>query len=109
MLVVAARPGTWLMRCDAQGKVQQQLSLEESSARRFCGHADVAANGEVLLTTETEYGKGRGRIGVRDRRTLQKLDEWDTILGFPILNASGPTRATLTSIPTPRRKPPCAS
>ncbi|MEF8768937.1 MAG: DUF1513 domain-containing protein [Candidatus Accumulibacter phosphatis] len=78
MLVVAARPGAWLMRCDAQGKVQQQVSLEESSALRFCGHAVVAANGEVLLTTETEYGKGRGRIGVRDRRTLQKLDEWDT-------------------------------
>lgn len=78
MLVVAARPGTWLMRCDAQGKVQQRVSLEESSTRRFCGHAIVAANGEVLLTTETEHGQGRGRIGVRDRRTLQKLDEWDT-------------------------------
>ena len=78
MLVVAARPGTWLMRCDTQGKVQQRVSLGESSTRRFCGHAVVAANGEVLLTTETEYGKGRGRIGVRDRRTLQKLDEWDT-------------------------------
>ena len=78
MLVVAARPGTWLMRCDAQGKVVQQVSLDESSALRFCGHAAVAANGAVLLTTETDHGKGRGRIGVRDLRTLRKLDEWDT-------------------------------
>lgn len=78
MLVVSARPGTWLTRCDAQGKVVQQVSLEESSALRFCGHAVVAANGTVLLTTETDHGNGRGRIGVRDLQTLRKLDEWGT-------------------------------
>ncbi|MBL8401851.1 MAG: DUF1513 domain-containing protein [Candidatus Accumulibacter sp.] len=71
MLVVAARPGTWLIRCDAQGKVQQQVSLEESLARRFCGHVFVAANGEVLLTTETallDRGNARRRLPFRPRR-----------------------------------------
>lgn len=77
MIVVAARPGTWLMRCDADGKILQQVNQEEASLRRFCGHA-VVARGNLLLTTETDHATGRGRIGVRDLQTLKKLDDWDT-------------------------------
>ncbi len=78
MLVVAARPGTWLIRCDADGRIVQQAAQTEASSLRFCGHAIAARDGEVLLTTETDHASGRGRIGVRDLKTLQKLDEWDT-------------------------------
>ena len=36
----------------------------------------VSQGGDVLYTTETDGKIGTGRIGVRDRRTLKKLDEW---------------------------------
>jgi hypothetical protein len=78
MLVVAARPGTWLMRCDADGRILQQETVADTSMLRFCGHAIVARSGDVLFTTETDHASGRGKIGVRDRKTLKKLDEWET-------------------------------
>jgi hypothetical protein len=79
LLVLAARPGTWLLRCDGRGEIVQQMKLEENAAAaRLNGHAVVAANGEVLYTTETDHGSGRGKIGVRDRQTLKKLAEWDS-------------------------------
>lgn len=78
LLVVAARPGTWLLRCDDKGDVMHRMMLDEQEPIRLNGHAIAAANGEVLLTTETDHRNGRGRIGVRDRNTFKKLDEWDT-------------------------------
>jgi hypothetical protein len=79
LLVLAARPGAWLLRCDGRGEIVQQVQLEENAAAaRLNGHAIVAANGEVLYTTETDHGSGRGKIGVRDRQTLKKLAEWDS-------------------------------
>ena len=76
MIVTAARPGTWLMRCDGDGKVVQQIAQEEASLQRFCGHAVIVR--DKLLTTETDHATGRGRIGVRDLQTLKKLDDLDT-------------------------------
>ena len=79
LLVVAARPGSWLLRCNGRGEIVQQVKLEENtSAARLNGHAIVAAQGDVLYTTETDHGSGRGKIGVRDRQTLKKLAEWNT-------------------------------
>ena len=79
LLAIGARPGAWLLRCDGEGKVVRQLRLDdESSAARLNGHAVVARGGAVLYTTETDQETGRGRIGVRDRHSLKKLDEWDS-------------------------------
>jgi hypothetical protein len=78
LLVVGVRPGAWLMRIDAQGKVAQQASLEGEGDSRLGGHAVLGSKGEVIYNTETDYALGRGRIGVRDRRTLKKLDQWDS-------------------------------
>lgn len=78
MLVVGVRPGTWLMRCDGAGRVTQQLRVDAAESTRLNGHAVVSARGDVIYTTETDLKSGRGRIGVRDRLTLRKLDEWDT-------------------------------
>lgn len=79
LLVIGVRPGTWLLRCDGKGDVTQQLRVdEEGTTARLNGHAVVAASGDVLYTTETDLKTGRGRIGVRDRRTLRKLAEFDT-------------------------------
>lgn len=79
LLVTGVRPGAWMLRCDPRGQVAQQMSLAQESAHvRLCGHADGAADGKLIYTTETDYQSGRGRIGVRDRQSLRKLDEWDS-------------------------------
>lgn len=78
LLAVGVRPGTWLLRCDGEGRVAQQMRVDEEGATRLNGHAVVSAKGDVLYTTETDMKSGRGRIGVRDRLTLRKLAEWDT-------------------------------
>lgn len=79
LLVLAARPGSWLLRCDDQGRVVTQVQLpEEKSNARLNGHVVAGRQGEILFTTETDLKTGKGRIGVRDRETLRKLDEWDS-------------------------------
>ena len=79
LLVIGVRPGAWMLRCDGNGKLMQQISLsDEFSASRLNGHAVVAQTGEVIFTTETDSKTGRGKIGVRDRLSLRKLDEWET-------------------------------
>jgi len=75
LLVNGVRPGTWLMRCDGSGKVTQQVDVEQESTNvRLSGH--IAVGRELLYTTEIDYNNDQGRIGVRDRRSLKKLDEW---------------------------------
>lgn len=77
LLVNGLRPGTWLMRCDGDGKVIQQVDVSaESDTVRLSGH--IAVGRDVLYTTEIDYKNDQGRIGVRDRRTLKKLDEWSS-------------------------------
>lgn len=79
MLIVGVRPGGWMLRCDGQGKLMQQIRLdEEKSNARLNGHAVVSQNGELIYTTETDLKTGRGKIGVRDRHSLRKLDEWES-------------------------------
>lgn len=78
MVVCCARPGIWLLRCDAHGKVVQQIDVQGEGDCRLGGHVIASANGEQFYTTETDFGSGKGRIGVRDRRSLRKIAEWDT-------------------------------
>lgn len=79
LLVIGVRPGAWLMRCDGAGQVMQQINLaDEKSGARLNGHAIISQRGDVINTTETDIATGRGRIGVRDRRSLKKIDEWDS-------------------------------
>ena len=76
LLVVGVRPATWMMRIDADGQRLQQVN--ESGDLRFNGHAIVSPAGDLVYTTETDFATGRGRIGVRDAQTLQRLDTWDS-------------------------------
>lgn len=75
LLVNGLRPGTWLLRCDGEGKLMRQVDVTQESANvRLSGH--VAVGRELLYTTEIDYKTDQGRIGVRDPRSLRKLDEW---------------------------------
>lgn len=77
LLVNGVRPGTWLLRCDGSGKVVQQVDVtDESSNVRLSGH--IAVGHDRLYTTEIDYKSDQGRIGVRDRHTLRKIDEWSS-------------------------------
>jgi len=76
-VAAAFRYGTWLWRLDADGRLMRSVSTtDEPGNRRFAGHVIVHPGGEALLTTEFDADSGEGWIGVRDRRTLRKLDEW---------------------------------
>lgn len=77
LLAVALRPGRWLMRLDADGRVMVRIDIaDETLPRRFDGHVVASADGRVLYTTETDTRTGAGRIGVRDAASLRKLDDW---------------------------------
>lgn len=79
LLVTGVRPGSWLLRCDGNGQVVTQIDLAaEASSARLNGHAIHGPAGDVIYTTETDSRTGAGRIGVRDRNSLKKLDEWDS-------------------------------
>lgn len=80
LLVVGVRPGTWLARYDGEGRLLRRVRVDEEPGRaRLNGHAVASADGRWIFTTETEPKTGRGRIGVRDRETLVKVDEWDSL------------------------------
>lgn len=77
LVAAAFRYGTWLWRLDAQGRLVRSVSTtDEPGERRFAGHVVAHADGATLLTAELDPRSGEGWIGVRDRQTLRKLDEW---------------------------------
>lgn len=79
LLVVAARPGRWLMRLDGEGQVLARHRLDtEQPLRTLGGHAITSADGQWVLTTETDIRDGSGWIGVRDARTLARVHAWPT-------------------------------
>lgn len=78
-LAVATRPGRWLLRCDAQGRLVTRHRLnDETPLRTLGGHVLSSADGQWLYTTETDTRDGSGWIGVRDRHTLQRVAQWPT-------------------------------
>ncbi len=78
LTICGVRPGAWMLRCDGAGKIMRHARLDEEGDTRLAGHAVVSADGERLYVTATDFRTGQGRIGVRDRASLQKLDEWAT-------------------------------
>lgn len=78
LLAVALRPGAWLMRLDADGRVAAQVAPDDARRTTFGGHVAASRDSRWLYTTETHGADGRGRIGVRDARTLRKVGEWLT-------------------------------
>lgn len=75
-VVVANRPGRWLLRADAQGRLQRRLDVgQERPLRTFNGHAEPDASGRWLYTTETDPADGSGWISVRDAQTLARVAE----------------------------------
>lgn len=90
-VAVATRPGRWLLRCDAQARVQCMLDTS-TTVRSFEGHVVVSADGQWLYTTETDPRTGQGWVSVRDVRTLRSVSEFRTGGSEPhqlLLDSSG--------------------
>lgn len=81
LLVVARRPGDWLvsLRADRRGermRAERWHWIEPD--RAFNGHAIASPDGRRVLTTETNLETGFGLVGVRDAVSFEKLAEWPT-------------------------------
>lgn len=72
LLVVARRPGDWLLRWEPRSSRTQWHWITED--RRFNGHA--LALGAHIYTTETDLASGAGLLVQRDMRTLARRAEW---------------------------------
>lgn len=75
LLVVARRPGDWLLRWHP-GQTRPPQWVWAEADRAFNGHLIPSADGARLFSTETDQASGQGLIGVRDARNLQLLAEW---------------------------------
>jgi len=76
-IVVARRPGDWLMRFSVRGELEPLIASTDEN-RVFNGHAAFSANGDTLYTSENDVDDGSGVIGVRDPATLEKRAELAT-------------------------------
>ncbi len=70
----ARRPGRYgvVLDCPA-GCEKARLDLPED--RHFFGHGAFTADGRYLLTTENDFDKGEGRLGVWDTADYARIDD----------------------------------
>lgn len=74
VVAVARRPGTlaWMVDLE-EGRIVR--SLPAQTGRHYFGHAVFSPDGQHLLTTENDYERGIGVIGVRAAATGRWLGE----------------------------------
>lgn len=73
-LVVARRPGDWMMRLKI--RTGQVARIWQEPDRSLNGHS--AVHGNLLYTTETDLLTGQGVLGVRNASTFDLMDVWQT-------------------------------
>lgn len=77
VLVVARRPGDWLLHWQPDSGVRRWHWPDDD--RRFNGHLlTLSQPASAFFSTETDQGSGQGLLGVRDLQTMAKLAEWPT-------------------------------
>jgi len=64
-VLVARRPGRFLAIIDLQDS-RLEREVEAAPGRHFCGHGVFSRDGGRFYTTENDFERGRGVIGVRD-------------------------------------------
>jgi hypothetical protein len=78
-MAVATRPGTWMLRVDAEGRLARQVAMaDEGDARTLDGHVIASRDGQWLYTGETDRRSGEGWVSVRDARNLRKVHQFRT-------------------------------
>ena len=76
LLVVAVRPGGWMLRFNRAGQLIAQLDMQAEQGRHLSGHVAPGADGDWLYTTETDPRTDEGWVSVRRGDTLAKVAEW---------------------------------
>jgi hypothetical protein len=73
----ARQPGYFAVHFDVDGKTEPRVFVMPKD-RHFFGHGVFTPNGQLILTTENDYGEGRSVMGVYDAQTLERKGEWLT-------------------------------
>ncbi|SEQ22814.1 hypothetical protein SAMN02982919_00250 [Giesbergeria anulus] len=76
IVAVARRPGDWIVRWNSTTHATQWHWIEDDC--RFNGHILASQDGQCLWSTETDQESQRGLLGVRNAKTLEKINEFDT-------------------------------
>ena len=73
-VVIARRPGNLMYEIDlADGAIRRVVRSADN--RHFYGHGVYSPDGRYLFTTENDFGKGVGVVGVRDAEKLAPVAE----------------------------------
>ena len=75
-LLFGRRPAFECARVDFKNNLVE--SFKANTNRHFNGHGCLAVDRKTLLTTETDYEKKRGTIGIRDLSTLKQIGEYES-------------------------------
>lgn len=76
-LIFARRPGNYVLEVDFnRGEVVSNIAV--SAGQRFYGHGILIENDSILLTTENDYQQGKGLIVLRDRKSQQIIEQYDS-------------------------------
>lgn len=78
VLVVARRPGEWLLRWWPHQKARQPQWQWADADRRFNGHALPSADGRWVYSVESDQDSGQSLLVRRDAARLAVSDEWPT-------------------------------
>ena len=73
----ARRPGTTAFEFDRATRNVRPV-FETPAGRHLSGHGVFSANGDVLYTPEHDFEHPKGVVAVRDARSFEILDEYDT-------------------------------
>lgn len=77
VLALPRRPG--VLACEVDLLRERVVSrFDVASARRFYGHGRFSPDGRYLFTTENDFERGRGVIGIRDGRDYRRVGELDS-------------------------------
>ena len=76
-ILFGRRPSRQLMQLNiATAQVTKKVSCEKN--RHFFGHGCFSLDGQTLFTTEACLETGKGLIGVRDTKSLEKIREFES-------------------------------
>ena len=75
-LLFGRRPAYTCVRVDFKTSFVENFKPKPN--RHFNGHGCLSADRKLLLTTETDYEKRRGVIGIRELNTLQHIAEYES-------------------------------
>jgi len=77
IVMFGRRPATLAIEVDLlNGKVKNTFHCVDN--RHFFGHGCFSQDGKTLFTTEADVLSGKGKVGIRDALTYQKIGEYES-------------------------------